>query len=232
VAKPEKSPPAKKRAAGRAADRVTSEAASADASRPSAKPPRPAFPKKSQPPSDAEFAARLPVAVGRKLEAIRAFLTKQRDVEESWHYYGPKSGWAYRYLRGDEAIATILLHGGVPTAVLALDAAAQAGIDWQALSDVGRRAQRLAHGTPALLWLDVPLDGAGVGDVKKLVKAKLAQPGASVREAPTGTAALSGGSKKKGRGQPQAARDENGDGELAEEIHDDDAGHTSDDDDR
>ena len=51
--------------------------------------------------------------------------------------------------------------------------AAQAKIAWDGLSDVGRRARKQAHGTPALLWLDVPLDGAGANDFKTLLKAKL-----------------------------------------------------------
>lgn len=214
MAKPEKGLPAKKRAAGGAAERVRGDGASGDDPRPRVKPPRAAFPRKSQPPTDAEFAARLPVAVGRKLETARAFLAKQRDVEESWHYYGPKAGWAYRYLRGQDALATILLHDGVPTAVLAVDAAAQGAIDWQGLSEVGRRAQKLAHGTPALLWLDVPLDGAGVGDLKKLVKAKLAQPAGGC-EAETSTAPRGSG---RGRARPLAPdEDEGEDDDLAED---------------
>jgi hypothetical protein len=39
---------------------------------------------------------------------------------------------------------------------------------------VGKRARKMAHGTPALLWLDVPLDGTGATDFKSLLKAKLA----------------------------------------------------------
>lgn len=137
------------------------------------KPVRAAFPKKNQPPTDAEFAASLPLAVGRKLDAVRTFLKKVKGVEESWHFYGPKAGWAYRYLRGDEAIATLVLHEGTPTAVVALDAETQAAIAWDDLSPAASQARKLAHGTPTLLWLDLPLDGTGAADLRKLVRAKV-----------------------------------------------------------
>jgi hypothetical protein len=38
---------------------------------------------------------------------------------------------------------------------------------------VGQKARRLAHGSPALLWIDLPLDGTGAADFKAVVKAKL-----------------------------------------------------------
>ena len=41
------------------------------------------------------------------------------------------------------------------------------------ITEVARRARKLAHGTPALLWLDVPLDSTGATDFKALLKAKL-----------------------------------------------------------
>jgi len=155
-----------------------------------AKPGKPAFPKKNQPPSDAEVAARLPLPLGRKLEALRRFLTKQKGLEEGWHFYGPKAGWAYRYLRGEETVTTIVLHDGIPTAVLALDADIQKAVDWGALSAVAQRAKKVAHGTPALLWLDLPLDGEGGQDLKALIKAKLAAPrGAGTKAPPKARAA-------------------------------------------
>ena len=30
---------------------------------------------------------------------VRAFLKKQRGVTEDLYFFGPKTGWAYRYLR-------------------------------------------------------------------------------------------------------------------------------------
>ena len=49
-------------------------------------------------------------------------------------------------------------------------------MSWDVLSDVARRARRIAHGTPALLWLDVPLEATGAADFKQLLKAKLSLP--------------------------------------------------------
>jgi hypothetical protein len=134
-----------------------------------------AFPKKAQPPSPAEFAARLPAAVGKRFEAVRTFLGKQ-GAREDLFYYGPKTGWAYRYLDGETSLCSIVILDGKLIGVLALDAAAQARVAWNDLSDVTKRARRIAHGTPALLWLDVPLDGAGSTDFKALLKAKLVRP--------------------------------------------------------
>src|SRR6185312_4669412 len=66
------------------------------AAKPAAKPapksrpaPKVAFPKKSTPPTDAEFGARLPAAVGKSLEAVRAYLDTQEATEE-FYYYGPR----------------------------------------------------------------------------------------------------------------------------------------------
>ena len=141
--------------------------------------PRPApkvpFPKKARPPSDAEFAARLPAAVGKRFEGIRAFLTKQ-GIAEDFYYYGPRTGWAYRYLQGEQSLCSIVIQGDRLIGIVALDATAQANVPWDQLSDVARRARRMAHGTPALLWLDVALDGTGAADFRRLLKAKLARP--------------------------------------------------------
>jgi hypothetical protein len=130
------------------------------------------FPKKAQPPSDAEFGARLPAAVGKRFEVLRALLKKHAAVED-FYYYGPRTGWAYRYLRGTQSLCSIVILQGRLVGIVALDAAAQAKVAWDALSDVTRRARKVAHGTPALLWLDIPLDGTGATDFKSLLRAKL-----------------------------------------------------------
>lgn len=135
--------------------------------------PKVAFPKKATPPTDAEFAARLPAPVGKRFEAVRAFLEKQ-EASEDFYYYGPRTGWAYRYLLGGTSLCSIMILRGRLTGIVALDAAAQANVAWAELSDVGKRARKVAHGTPALLWLDVPLDSTGAADFKALLKAKLA----------------------------------------------------------
>jgi hypothetical protein len=131
-----------------------------------------AFPKKGQPPSHAEFAARLPAPVGKRFQVVRTFLGKQ-GAREDFFYYGPKTGWAYRYLDGETSLCSIVILDGKLIGVLSLDAAAQQRISWADMSDVAKRARRIAHGTPALLWLDVPLDGSGANDFKALLKAKL-----------------------------------------------------------
>src|SRR5436305_14397936 len=64
------------------------------------KPPRAAYPKKNQPPTPAGFAALLPLALGKRMETVRGFLTKQKNVSEDVFYYGPQSGWGLRYLAG------------------------------------------------------------------------------------------------------------------------------------
>jgi len=131
------------------------------------------FPKKNQPPSEAEFVARLPLATGKKFENVRAFLKKQAGVTEDLYFYGPKTGWAYRYQHGASSLGTIMLHDDRLVGIVALDAAALGEVDFTALSDVGERARRLAHGSPSLSWLDLPLDGPGASDFKVLLKAKL-----------------------------------------------------------
>jgi hypothetical protein len=137
------------------------------------KAPKVAFPKKAQPPTHAEFAARLPAPVGKKFESLRSYLKKQ-EASEDLYYYGPRTGWAYRYMKGTQSVCSIVILGGRLVGILALDAAAQARVGWGDLSDVAKRARKVAHGTPALLWLDVPLDGTGAADFKALLKAKLA----------------------------------------------------------
>jgi hypothetical protein len=133
---------------------------------------RAAFPKKGQPPTHAEFVARLPAAVGKRFEAVRAYLKKEGAAEDLY-YYGPRTGWAYRFLRGETSLCSIVVIDGKLIGIIALDAGAQAKLAWDALSDVARRARKNAHGTPELLWLDVSLDGTGAVDFKRLLRAKL-----------------------------------------------------------
>jgi len=137
------------------------------------KPPRIAFPKKNQPPTVAQFAALLPLPVGKRFESVRSFLTKQKAVTEDVYFYGPKSGWGLRYLAGGRPVCTLFVHGDRPLGIVSLDAGTNDRVDWKALSEVGQRARRAAHGSPALLWVDVALDGSGAADFKVLLKAKL-----------------------------------------------------------
>jgi hypothetical protein len=135
--------------------------------------PRIAFPKKNQPPTVAQFAALLPLPVGKRFEGVRSFLTRQKDVTEDVYFYGPKSGWGLRYLAGGRPVCSLFVHGDRPLGIVSLDAGASEGVDWKGLSDVGQKARRAAHGSPALLWLDVALDGSGASDFKALLKAKI-----------------------------------------------------------
>jgi len=138
--------------------------------------PKVAFPKKAQAPSHAEFAARLPAPVGKRFEVLRAYL-KRQGAAEDFFYYGPRTGWGYRLMKDEQSICSIVLSSGRLVGIVALDGAAQAQVAWDGLSDIGRRARKQAHGTPALLWLDVPLDGTGANDFKALLKAKLTRVG-------------------------------------------------------
>jgi Protein of unknown function (DUF3788) len=135
--------------------------------------PRAAFPKKNLPPSETEFAARLPLALGKRFETVRAFLKKQSGVVEELYYYGPKTGWAYRYVRGAQSLCSIMIHDDRLMGIVALDAAAQTAIVWEGLSPLGQKARKVAHGSPALLWIDLLFDGTGAKDFQALLKAKL-----------------------------------------------------------
>ena len=135
--------------------------------------PRAAFPKKNLPPNETEFGARLPLAVGKRFEAVRAFLKKQPGVSEELYYYGPKTGWAYRYVRGPQSLCSIVIHDDRLMGIVALDPAAQTAIVWEGLSPVGQKARKVAHGSPALLWVDVPFEGTGAKDFQAMLKAKL-----------------------------------------------------------
>jgi hypothetical protein len=111
--------------------------------------------------------------VGKRFEMLRGFLTK-RGASEDFFYYGPRTGWACRYLVHEQSLCSILLSSGHLIGIVALDTSAQARVAWKELSDVGKRARKVAHGTPSLLWMDIPLDGTGAADFKALIKAKVA----------------------------------------------------------
>lgn len=166
---------AKKAGAKKAAQAVAKSAETKAA--PAAKappPPKVAFPRKNQPPTETEFAARLPLAVGKRFEMVRAFLKKQKGVGEDLFFFGPRTGWAFRYLRdGQQSVCSVMIHQGQLLGIVALDPAAGASVDWATLSPVAQKARRLAHGSPSLLWLDVPLEGSGAADFRALLKAKL-----------------------------------------------------------
>jgi hypothetical protein len=158
-----------------AAKAAPAKAAPAPAARP-VKPhkPQPAFGKKNQPPAAGAFAARLPLALGKRFEAARAFLLKQPAVTEDVYFYGPESGWALRYRQEERPLCSLHIYDEQPIGIVSLDPAANAGIDWRALSPVAVRARKQAHGSPALLWLDVPLEGTGANDLRAILRAKLA----------------------------------------------------------
>jgi hypothetical protein len=136
-------------------------------------PPKVPFPKKNQPPTPTAFAALLPLPLGKKFDGVRGFLAKQKEVSEDVYFYGPHSGWGLRYLAGGRPLCTLLVHRSRPLGIVSLDAAAADGVEWKDLSEVGQKARRAAHGSPSLLWLDVPLDTSGAADFKALVRAKL-----------------------------------------------------------
>jgi hypothetical protein len=140
--------------------------------------PQGAFPKKNQPPTAAAFAARLPLALGKRFDQARSFLLKHRGVREDVFFYGPESGWALRYLHEGRPLCSLHIHDEQPIGILSIDASAAAGIDWKGLSPIGHRARKQAHGSPSLLWLDIPLEGTGASDFKMVLRAKLASVGA------------------------------------------------------
>ena len=149
--------------------------AKAPVSKPTAaKPASVAFPKKNQPPSAAAIAARLPLALGKRFEMVRSYLLRQKDVKEDVYFYGPKTGWALRYLQVDKPLCVLLLHGDAPVGIVSLSAAVTAVVNWKGLTAYGKQAYQHAHGSPALLWLDVPLAGTGAADFKQILRAKIA----------------------------------------------------------
>ena len=165
------SPPPDKR---RKADAKGAKAEERGKPAPATQPPRVAFPKKNQPPTAAAFAARLPLALGKRFEMARSFLLRQQEVKEDVYFYGPKTGWALRYLVGEQPLCSLLLHGDSPVGIVALAATAAASVDWKSLSPVGQLARKHAHGSPSLLWLDIPLAGTGAADFKAILRVKLA----------------------------------------------------------
>jgi hypothetical protein len=174
ASKPASKPAAASKAPRKAAARPAHPEKDADA-RPAVKTSRAKvpFPRKNQAPSEAEFMARLPLATGKKFDGVRTFIKKQKGVTEDLYFYGPKTGWAFRYVRGPHSLATVMIHDDHLMGIVALDAAALATVDFDSLSDVGQRARRVAHGSPSLLWMDLPLDDSGAADFKSLLKAKL-----------------------------------------------------------
>jgi hypothetical protein len=156
-----------KQATAKAADKTVSAKAADKRAKPTP------FAKKNQPPTEAEFSARLPLALGKRLDGVRDFLKKQPGVSEDLYYYGPKTGWAYRYVRGPQSVCSIVIHDERLMGIVALDPAAQTAIVWEGLSPTGQKARKTAHGSPALLWIDVPFEGAGAKDFQAMLKAKL-----------------------------------------------------------
>jgi len=161
-------PPEKKRATAEKAAKPSKQSVAPKAA------PKVAFPKKNQPPTAASFAARLPIALGKRLEMARSFLLRQEDIKEDVYFYGPKTGWALRYLIKDQPLCALLLHSDVPVGIVSLPAAATAAVDWKGLSPAGQLARKRAHGSPSLLWLDLPLAGNGAADFKAILRVKLA----------------------------------------------------------
>jgi hypothetical protein len=136
-------------------------------------PPKVPFPKKAEPPTPNAFAAQLPLPLGKKFDAVRGFLAKHKDVREDVFFYGPRSGWGLRYVASGRPLCTLLVHRARPLGIVSLEPAAAEAVRWDDLSDVAHKARRAAHGSPSLLWLDVPLDASGAADFKALLKAKL-----------------------------------------------------------
>jgi hypothetical protein len=135
--------------------------------------PKPAFPKKNQPPTPPAFAAQLPLTLGKRLDLVRAFLIKQKGVREDVYFYGPESGWALRYLQDDRPLCSLHVHDARPVGIVSLEPPAAERVDWKALSPTGRKAKQQAHGSPSLLWLDVPLEGGGAADFRAILRAKI-----------------------------------------------------------
>jgi hypothetical protein len=138
------------------------------------RPPKPAFPKKAQQPTPPAFAAQLPLALGKRLDLVRTFLLKQKGVREDVYFYGPESGWALRYLHENKPLCSLHIHDQQPVGIVSLEAPAAEMVDWKSLSPAGRKARQQAHGSPSLLWLDVPLEDDGASDFRSILRAKLA----------------------------------------------------------
>lgn len=165
-------PPDKKRSPAEKPSRASKDNAASAKTASAA--PKVAFPKKNQPPTAAAFAARLPIALGKRFELARSFLLKHKDVKEDVYFYGPKTGWALRYLVKEQPLCALLLHGDAPVGIVSLPAPAVAAVDWKSLSPTAQLAYRHAHGSPSLLWLDIPLAGTGAADFKAILRVKMA----------------------------------------------------------
>lgn len=185
-------PPA--RAARATPAKPAAKPASKPASKPVAKPalplrpvrvPRVAFPKKNQPPAPDAFAAHMPLPLGKRFEAVRAYLQKQPGLTEDVYFYGPKAGWALRYLLAARPLCALLVNDEHPLGIISLDAATTALVDWKTLSGVAHKARRAAHGSPALLWLYVPLAETGAADFKALLKVKMSRLAAPTSRPPS-----------------------------------------------
>jgi hypothetical protein len=144
--------------------------------KPEAKPrkPQPAFPKKNAPPTAAAFAARLPLALGKRFDLVRNALLGQEGVKEDVFFYGPESGWAIRFQLEGRPLCSLHIYDERPIGIISLEPDAIAGVDWKGLSPAGRTARKQAHGSPSLLWLDVDLEGTGAADFRAILRAKLA----------------------------------------------------------
>jgi hypothetical protein len=160
---------------GKATDKEpVKQAAAAPARAKAVKPPRPAFPRKAQQPTPPAFAAQLPLALGKRFDLVRTFLLKQKGVREDVYFYGPESGWALRYLQENKPLCSLHIHDSRPVGIVSLEAAAAERVDWKGLSPAGRKARQQAHGSPSMLWLDVPLEDDGAADFRSILRAKLA----------------------------------------------------------
>ena len=56
------------------------------------------------------------------------------SVREDVYFYGPRTGWALRYLMGEQPLCSLLLHGDAPVGIVALSAGATAAVDWKTMS--------------------------------------------------------------------------------------------------
>ena len=104
---------------------------------------------------------------------MRTFLLKQKGVREDVYFYGPESGWALRYLHENKPLCSLHVHDQSPVGIVSLPAAAAGKVEWKSLSPTARRARQQAHGSPSLLWLDVPLEADGASDFRSILRAKL-----------------------------------------------------------
>jgi hypothetical protein len=115
----------------------------------------------------------MPVALGKRLEMVRSFLLKQKGVREDVYFYGPESGWALRYQHENRPLCSLHVQDQRPVGIVSLPAGAAGRVDWKGLSPAARKARQQAHGSPTLLWLDLPLEEDGATDFRAILRAKL-----------------------------------------------------------